>query len=258
MENKEKYVLEETLKNSPEAEILKRLKIDDDYYGDYGKQFLSNSDIRALNNNPQDFRKEGEPNINLLIGGAFHTMMLEPHKMDQYPVIDASTRNTKKYKEESGGELTLLTKDVNLLQEMREALEKEPELMELVEKAEKEVPAYMEICGEYWKGKADALNHEAKLVIDLKTSSNLDQFAASAKKFNYDSQAFIYSHLFGYDMVFIVIDKKTKRVGFFDCSQEFLKGGRDKVIEAVYNYRLWFKDQDPDDVDTNFLLHGTL
>jgi hypothetical protein len=28
-------------------DVLKRLENDEDYYGDFGKQFLSNSDIRA-------------------------------------------------------------------------------------------------------------------------------------------------------------------------------------------------------------------
>jgi hypothetical protein len=30
-------------------EILERLKNDDDYYGEFGRQFISNSDIRTLN-----------------------------------------------------------------------------------------------------------------------------------------------------------------------------------------------------------------
>ncbi len=34
------------------TEILKRLKNDEDYYGDFGKQYLSNSDIYTLLNNP--------------------------------------------------------------------------------------------------------------------------------------------------------------------------------------------------------------
>ena len=33
-------------------EVLDKLKIDEHYYGDFGKQYLSNSDISALLNNP--------------------------------------------------------------------------------------------------------------------------------------------------------------------------------------------------------------
>ena len=33
-------------------EVLDKLKIDEHYYGDFGKQYLSNSDISALLHNP--------------------------------------------------------------------------------------------------------------------------------------------------------------------------------------------------------------
>ena len=36
-------------------EILERLKNDDDYYGEFGRQFISNSDIRTLMTNPLEF-----------------------------------------------------------------------------------------------------------------------------------------------------------------------------------------------------------
>ena len=38
-------------------EILKRLENDDDYYGDFGRQYLSNSDIRSLMRDPLSFKK---------------------------------------------------------------------------------------------------------------------------------------------------------------------------------------------------------
>ena len=34
-------------------QILKKLRNDEDYYGDFGKQFLSNSDISVLLKNPK-------------------------------------------------------------------------------------------------------------------------------------------------------------------------------------------------------------
>ena len=33
-------------------EIIEKLRDDENYYGEYGRQYLSNSDIRALLNNP--------------------------------------------------------------------------------------------------------------------------------------------------------------------------------------------------------------
>ena len=58
-------------------EILKNLEDDEKYYGDYGKQFLSNSDIRALLNDPLNFKKPIVGNTNLIKGGYFHTLVLE-------------------------------------------------------------------------------------------------------------------------------------------------------------------------------------
>ena len=92
-----------------------------------------------------------------------------------------------------------------------------------------------------WKGKADIINHEEKLVIDLKTTSDIDKFQWSANKFNYDSQAFIYSTLFGYEMLFIVIDKETHQIGLFDCSPDFYAKGEDKVRRACDAYELFYQ-----------------
>ena len=111
---------------------------------------------------------------------------------------------------------------------------------------EYETPAIAEIEGEMWKGKADIVNHNEKLVIDLKTTADITRFKWSASKYNYDSQAYIYRMLFGYDMLFIVIDKNTHQLGLFDCSAEFYEKGKDKVQRAVEAYKLFYKQKDFD------------
>lgn len=244
-------------------EILERLNIDEDYYGEFGQQFLSNSDIGKLIKNPEEFHKPSPPNINLLLGAAFHTMILEPEKMDRYKVIDSSTRYTKKYKEETGGEMALLTSDMQNLEAMQERMYNNDHIMSILQgpNVEYEVPAIMEICGEWWKGKADAINHDDKLIIDIKTTSDINNFERSAKRYNYDSQAFIYRSLFGeeYEMVFIVIDKKTKQLCFAECTDSFYQSGKEKVVEAVYAYRMYFKDQKDNQFDwDNYLDFKTL
>ena len=111
---------------------------------------------------------------------------------------------------------------------------------------EYEAPMIKEIEGVMWKGKADIINHEEKLVIDLKTTGDIDRFQWSAKKFNYDSQAYIYQQLFGYEMLFIAIDKKTHQIGMFDCSPKFYESGKEKVIKAIEVYDLFYKTDDFD------------
>ena len=60
--------------------------------------------------------------------------------------------------------------------------------------------------GVLWKGKADIINSNIDRVIDLKSTSNIDAFTSKGRMFNYDSQAYIYQQLFGYEMLFIAID----------------------------------------------------
>jgi len=111
---------------------------------------------------------------------------------------------------------------------------------------EYEKPGIINMFNNNWKGKADIVNHEEKLVIDLKTTNDIDKFQWSASKFNYDSQAYIYSKLFGYEFLFIVIDKNTHQIGMFDCSPQFYERGEDKVRKASEAYDLFYKTKDFD------------
>jgi hypothetical protein len=108
---------------------------------------------------------------------------------------------------------------------------------------EYERPGITELEGHMWKGKADIVNHDEKLIIDLKTTADITKFKYSASKYNYDSQAYIYSKLFGYEMLFIVIDKNTHQIGIFDCSPQFYERGKDKVERAVQAYELFYKSE---------------
>ena len=229
-------------------EILKNLDDDEKYYGDYGKQFLSNSDIKALLNDPLNFKKPIVGNPNLIKGGYFHTLVLEPEKLERYKIIDASTRNTKIYKDLSGGEMCLLQKEADELQLLRDKLMANNVCRELIQDidVEYEVPGIIQLEDEWWKLKADIVNNTQGFVVDLKTTSDLDKFKYSAKLYNYDSQAYIYSSYFKKDMIFVVVDKQTHKIGIFDCSPEFLERGKEKVQRAVEQYRLFYKDQDFD------------
>ena len=237
------------------AKILKKLKDDKHYYGGFGKQYLSNSDISTLLNNPLELGAPSKPNPNFLVGGYFHTAILEPEKLASFKIVEATSRNTKGYKEISGGEMCLLQSEADNANLMTDKLMANDICNDLIRGSipsidyspiEYEQPMIKEIEGVMWKGKADIINHDEKLVIDLKTTGDIDRFQWSAKKFNYDSQAYIYSQLFGYEMLFIVIDKKTHQIGMFDCSPKFYESGKDKVIKAVEIYDLFYKTDDFD------------
>ena len=224
-------------------QVLQRLKNDEDYYGDFGNQFLSNSHVSKLLKDPLNVFKPSTPSPAFLVGGYFHTCILEPDKLEKFTVIPSTTRNTKQYKDMSGGELCLLQKEVDEIELMRDKLIGNDICKDLITlgNVDYETPGVTDLFGNTWKGKADIINHDEKLVIDLKTTSDIDRFKWSASKFNYDSQAYIYSKLFGYEMLFIVIDKSTHQIGVFDCSPEFYKRGEDKVSKASEAYDLFYK-----------------
>jgi hypothetical protein len=221
-------------------DILNKLRDDDNYYGEFGQQFLSNSNIRVLDKDPLNFGKPTEPHINLVKGQFFHNLVLEPEKVDSFPIIEASSRNTKIYKDETIGKgICLLRKEEQELRELVDIMLENPTAKDLVQDidVEYEVPGLIELAGEWWKLKADIKNNTQKLIVDLKTTGDIDRFASSAREYNYDSQAYIYSEYFGMDFIFVVMCKKSNRLGIFDCSAAFLARGKAKVEQAVLNYR---------------------
>tara|TARA_R110000744_G_scaffold32849_1_gene76676 strand:+ start:330 stop:1058 length:729 start_codon:yes stop_codon:yes gene_type:complete len=235
-----------------------RLKNDEDYYGEFGQQFLSNSNIGTLLTNPLALRDPFPKIPAFLVGGYFHTAILEPHKLGDFKISVANNRNSKAYREEAGDEMLMLPSERDKTDLMVEAMLSNDICRDLIRGSEitYEEPSVKELFGNKWKGKADILNHEEKLIIDLKTTADIEKFRWSASKYNYDSQAYIYRELFGYDMLFMVIDKNTHQIGLFDCSDKFYETGKKKCQSASDQYDLYYKDKEFD--PSQFVKSGTL
>lgn len=229
-------------------QVVEKLRDDNLYYGDYGKKFLSNSDIATLFSNPLALGEPSKESSAFLVGKYFHTAILEPDKLKSFKIIKSSTRNTKVYKELSGGELCLLEHEVDKIEAMTDMIMQNTVCRDLIRgaKVEYEQPGITELFGNKWKGKADIVNHDDKVVVDLKTTSDINKFKSSAYRYNYDSQAYIYQQLFGYEFIFIVMDKNSNQIGIFDCSNEFLDRGQLKVERASEIYDLFYKTEDFD------------
>ena len=102
-----------------------------------------------------------------------------------------------------------------------------------------------------WKGKADIVCKDK--LIDLKTTSNINDFKWSARKYNYDSQCYIYQELFGKPLVFYVVDKTDGRLGIFRPTEEFIKRGEDKVERAIDVYEKFFGENATEKIETYFI-----
>ena len=233
------------------SEILKHLEDDSKYYGEFGKQFLSNSDIGKLLKNPTQFRVNQEMTKPMLEGRYFHTKILEPQKIGDFIEVDVTSRNTVKYKEAiNEGEMLLLTKEREHLDFLCTKMTSNMEMFDYIydDGNQFEIPEIQKIMSLDWKGKADIVNHNKGLLVDIKTSGDIDKFMYSAKTYNYDSQAYIYQRLFGKPLIFLVIDKRTARLGIFECSDSFLRGGQEKVEQAVEVYQKYFSNEATEDI----------
>ena len=230
------------------TDILKKLTDDKHYYGDFGRKYLSSSDVGVLLSNPLALKGEQKQTAAFLVGGYFHTTILEPDKLKKFKVIPTTTRNTKLYKEMSGGELCLLQHEVDMIEKMSEKMLSNKICDGLIRGnwVEYEKPMITKIGKYMWKGKCDVLNHDDQLVIDLKTTADINNFRRSAFRYNYDAQAYVYRKLFGYDMLFMVIDKTTHQIGVFDCSPKFYERGEDKVRRASEAYDLFYNTEEFD------------
>ncbi len=235
------------------ANVLDKLLDDEQYYGSFGKQFLSNSDIGTLLNNPTEFRKPQADNVNFHKGRYFHQLILEPEKAIETPFIDIGSRNTKKYKESAVDGIIMLKSEGEEIRDCVDAMMSNIPFFEGIRQDgnQYEVPAIKMIHGMQWKGKADIVCTDK--LIDLKTTSKIGDFRRSAWKYNYDSQCYIYEHLFGKPLVFYVVDKGTKQLGIFEPTEEFKERGKDKVLKAIEVYNNFFGENPKYDIDEYFI-----
>jgi hypothetical protein len=240
--------------------IIEKLKDDNEYYSGLGRNYLSNSDIGTLLTNPKDFGKPREDNKSFAEGRYFHQLILEPEKAEQTPFVDVSSRTTKEYKnfcEDNNFEYVLLWKEMKELQKLVATMKRNITFYDEIynDGNQFEVPAFGEIQGEMWKGKADIVGTD--ILIDLKTTSDINKFKYSARSYNYDSQCYIYQQLFNKPLVFFVIDKVTAQLGIFRPSEEFVQGGESKVGKAIKVYRKYF-GADPTDNIANYFINEIL
>ena len=238
------------------ADILELLNDDSNYYGPMGKSFLSNSDIGTLLNNPKEFGKSRPDNKSFAEGRYFHQLLTEPDKAEVFHVVDASTRTTNLYKDyckTQGLDFALLKSEVEEVERLASTMKTNIDFYDAIYRTGNryEVPAIKTIHGREWKGKADIVCDD--MLIDLKTTSDINGFKWSAKKYNYDSQAYIYQELFGKPLVFYVIDKPTGQLGIFTPTAEFIEGGERKVIRAIEVFNRFFAPDHTEDINNYYI-----
>ena len=242
------------------SDVIELLRNDQEYYGGVGKQYLSNSDIGTLLKTPEQFGVSRPDNKNFAEGRYFHQLILEPEKAENVVWVDCASRNTKAYKEfiaDSDIEVALLRTEKETIDALVKKMLGNIDFFELI-RAEGNIyeqPNVTEYTYEsemtQWKGKADIVGKD--YVVDLKTTSNLDDFKWNARKYNYDSQAYIYQELFGKPMMFLVIEKQSGRMGMFTGNKDFYDRGQDKMHKAIEVYHRFFGDNPELDIKNYYV-----
>lgn len=245
-------------------ELIDNMYNDDFYYGYLGKQALSSSSLKMIIKSPKTYKyvtKYGQEETQPLRDGKlFHTLILEPHKVDEFIICDTSTKTTNKWKDavqlgKEENKLVFTNKELNDAERLADALLKNDEVVRYMNKSQFEIPEVAMIDGIPFRAKADILKDN--MIIDLKTTTGLNEFRYSADKYGYDLQAYLYKEMFGVDeFIFIAIDKGSLDIGIFECSDEFYERGKSKLEQGISNYKYFFGDEQ---IDLNqYVLRGIL
>lgn len=237
-------------------DIITELRDDEKYYGQFGNNWMSNSDIKILESDPASYGADKGFEIPLEQGKAFHWNILEPEKFESIEYSKYASRTAKAYKDEIdllGVKGRLLKKEVEQAKLWGDAILANDHFRELIEHpdAQYEVPAIGTIMGYAFKGKNDILL--PNIAYDLKSTSDISQFKWNAKKYGYDSQAYIYEQLFGVPLVFLVVCKKTLQLGKFYPTPDFLLSGKERVERALENYERFYGDNPTADIKQYFV-----
>ena len=75
-------------------EIIEKLRIDEHYYGDFGKQYLSNSDIKILLKNPLALKEPNKTNAIKIGPIAVPKEFTPPAKLSLFDPLAGSPRDT--------------------------------------------------------------------------------------------------------------------------------------------------------------------
>lgn len=235
------------------AELLEKMYDDSFYYGYLGKTAMSSSSLKKMlvsyDDYLEDLKRQAEeekiPKAErpvkkaLQLGRLVHVGILEPQKMDEYfHFVDTKIRRGSVWNEHlaaNQNKEVCLLKDKLWVEDMKEAVYSHSQASKLLSEGSPEVPEIGYIYGLPVRGKADWLRDD--MIVDLKTTSNIDDFDYNCTMFGYDIQAYLYTTLFKRSrFVFIAVDKKSYKVKVVEATDEMIKEGEEKVKRAIENY----------------------
>tara|TARA_R110001632_G_scaffold178379_3_gene298148 strand:+ start:12591 stop:13376 length:786 start_codon:yes stop_codon:yes gene_type:complete len=246
--------------------LIEKMYDDEFYYGHLGKTAMSSSSIKLLNQSPKAYKfvtQYGQQKSSpaLEIGNFIHTMVLEPHLIEErFHVVDVQSRASKAYKEAKAksNKIVLTAKEHDSNMRIVDAVLRNEHVLSMIGGCEFEVPAIDMLEGYAFRGKADIYDAKHNFIADLKTTQDINKFEWSAESYGYDVQAFIYTELFNVpvsNFYFIAVDKGSLDIGIIGMEQSFINKGYKKLKEGLELYKKFFIEHN--DIDS-YTLRSTL
>lgn len=247
------------------ARTIERLRDDEEYFGEFGQQFLSNSDMKTLLEKPDQYGARWDNNVDFLKGRYLHHRVLQPELFEvegEFPmtIVDCNTRNNTEYKEIVAANtlegiekpLYLLRKEADEMNYLADKVLANNDFREALcgNRLENEVeePNVFELFGYWFKTKADRINKHMGIIPDFKTTRKISSFVSNFKKYGYHGQAYLYGMSYGLPVEFFVIDKETGRLGHFKVSEETLMEGKAYVLAGLERLEYYYGDKPLGDI----------
>lgn len=235
-------------------ELEDKAKDDSFYYGYLGKNALSSSSIKSLLDSPQEYLRsiagKSEDIDAFKFGRLIHEQILEPEVDYNWNIVEAKDKRSKAWKDAVKEDLpnTILKRDWNKCKMVSDSVLANDYAYSTLNGLSKEVPIIGEIDGIPFRGKADAIDLDNKVIVDLKTTGDIKKFNKwTCMSYGYDCQVYIYCTLFNVhwkDFKFLVVDKSTRVIGHYDVTESFYESGKEKTHKAIDLYKKYFVNRE--------------
>ncbi len=249
-------------------DILQRMDDDSFYYGYLGEHALSSSSLKKLVEGPKQYKKslirDDKPIQAFRDGRLIHLCLLEPEKVGDLIIMEGTkARNDFKEATAEHGEHMVYTKsELDNAYWIADAVKRNRHAEYLLSDMDRELSGIEMIEGLATRAKADAISKDKSVVIDLKTTSSpVDEnsFRWSARNFKYNLQAALYLKVFGAsEFTFLVINKETKDIGIFQCSEEFIASGEFLIEQGIETYNKYFASEEAKQEIQHHVVRGLL
>lgn len=218
---------------------------------------LSSSTLKMLLDDPAKFYNEWvcgiyetrPENTNFTEGTYTHSLILEPQTVaKEYAIFDGLKKLGKQweYFKQDNPDKKLLSAAQHLrCQGYLRAYNARPEAVALITGGESEKTLMSEVYGVPVKIRADSINVDKGIIVDIKTTSypsGIDFFRSTIEQYKYQLSAALYTDVatkvYGrdFDFYFVVISKSDSRCEVYKCSSATLTLGRALYTEACILY----------------------